>query len=290
VEQLFKIDVAELFVPKLSLAEVLIRGFLAYAGLTLLLRIIPKRQVSRTSVGDILFVVLVGGIAVEALVKHAESLPDFLLLLLTVMLLSYASDRLAFRYRSFRRLVHEPPTCLIRDGKVLEENLRRELMSEEDLMRQLRRQDVDDPSKVKEAQLEGDGEISVVTRQGDGDTGRPTTAPTEECGGGDDEGADGPPERLASCDPRLTGRLPAEHPNGDGKAGAVPPADEKPPKDASEEPELTAFLAAAEKLQAKLHWHQEQVATFKEALARHGVRLKPPKSSMRTEGSEPGVE
>jgi uncharacterized membrane protein YcaP (DUF421 family) len=288
VEYFLTLDAAELFAPKMSLPEVLVRGLLAYAGLMLLLRVLPKRQVSRTSMGDILFVVLVGGIAVEALVKTAASLPDFLLLLLTVMLLSYACDRLAFRYRGFRRLVQEPPTCLIRDGKVLKDNLRREMVTDEDLMRELRRQDIDDPARVKEAQLEADGEISVVKKPEGGARGRPATAPREECDDGACARPAGQPDRPSGWEPERNGWLGPEHLNGGRSERAERPTPE-PPEDTGEEPELAAFLAAVEKLRARLHWHQEQVAKLKEALARHGVRYKP-LTERRRDGPGPKEE
>jgi len=43
--------------------------------------------------------------------------------------------------------------------------MRRELITEEELMSHIRQQGVDDLSQVREAYLEGDGRISVVTYQ-----------------------------------------------------------------------------------------------------------------------------
>ena len=42
-------------------------------------------------------------------------------------------------------------------------NMRRELITENELMCQLRRQGVDNIAKVKAAYIEGDGHISVIT-------------------------------------------------------------------------------------------------------------------------------
>lgn len=155
----------ELFVLKLSIAEVIVRATLLYFGLCLLLRIIPKRQVGKSSLTDLLFVILIGSFTADAISKDAETVTDYFVVMLLVMLLAYAFDSLAYRYRWFRRLMLEPPTCLIKDGRLLKGNLRREMISEDDLMRELRREDVDNPAKVKEAYLEADGEISVVKKE-----------------------------------------------------------------------------------------------------------------------------
>jgi uncharacterized membrane protein YcaP (DUF421 family) len=243
-------DWASIFLPTMSLPEILVRGALVYLALCLLIRVIPKRHAGRSSISDMLFVVLIAGIAVDGIAKKAESLPDFFLVLLTVFLWSFLLDWLAFRFPRLRPLIEEPPTCLIRDGRILQANLRRELVTEEELKAQLRRQDVDDLSKVKEALLEADGEISVVTKANGDTSGTAPTSPTEETSPCKDE-----PAPVAAH--RLNGH---RHPE--------PPAED-------DEDELEAFLAAAERLEAKLAWHQQQaadhqarVAKFREALKR----------------------
>lgn len=181
MEYLYALDFSALFIPKMSLLEIILRGTIAYLGLCVLLRIIPKRQIGRSSISDILFVVLIGGITVDPLTKRAESLTDWFLMLATILLLSYACNALGYRFRWFRMLIQEPPTCLIRGGVILKGNLRREMISEEDLMRELRREGVENPAHVLEAHLEADGEISVVKKQGFFSR-KSLTSPKVECG------------------------------------------------------------------------------------------------------------
>lgn len=51
---------------------------------------------------------------------------------------------------------------LIRDGKVLEQNLDKEMLTEEELQSQLRLHEVENYAAVKRATLEGDGRLSVI--------------------------------------------------------------------------------------------------------------------------------
>ena len=201
MERWVQLDWVELLTLKMSVAEVVVRGVAVYFGLCVLLRVVPKRQAGKAGITDLLFVILLGGIAVDSIAKQAESLADYFAVLVTVLLVGYGMDRLAFKYRWFRNLVLEPPTCLIRDGQVLRGNLRREMVTEEDLMSQLRRQDVDDPSAVKEAYLEADGEISVIRRQAGAAPGRSITTPRSEACADTDA-----PEPVAP-DHRLNGTL-----------------------------------------------------------------------------------
>jgi uncharacterized membrane protein YcaP (DUF421 family) len=56
---------------------------------------------------------------------------------------------------------------LVRNGQLLRRNMRRELITEEELMTQLRLQGVEDLGSVRKACMEGDGQISVVKANGD---------------------------------------------------------------------------------------------------------------------------
>ena len=62
--------------------------------------------------------------------------------------------------------MHPPALPLIRDGRVLRRNLEQELITDDELLSQLRLQGVRDVSDVAEAYMEGDGRISVIERDG----------------------------------------------------------------------------------------------------------------------------
>ena len=58
----------------------------------------------------------------------------------------------------------EPPALpLVRDGRILHRNLRREFITIDELRAKLREHGVEDVAEVKTARLESDGEISVLT-------------------------------------------------------------------------------------------------------------------------------
>jgi uncharacterized membrane protein YcaP (DUF421 family) len=61
-----------------------------------------------------------------------------------------------------RWLLLGSPVRLVRDGRPDLRNLKRELMSMEDLRSRLRQQGIDDLAAIKDAWLESDGEISVI--------------------------------------------------------------------------------------------------------------------------------
>jgi uncharacterized membrane protein YcaP (DUF421 family) len=80
---------------------------------------------------------------------------------------SYALDWLSYHSSLAHKLMHPKPVALIQDGRVLEDNLRHELMTESQLRCQLRQNGVRDPAEVAEAIMEGSGQISVIKKQSD---------------------------------------------------------------------------------------------------------------------------
>ena len=61
-----------------------------------------------------------------------------------------------------RRFVHPDRKALVTNGRVLRKAIMEELMTEEELMTQLRLNGVETVEEVKSAYLEGNGEVSVI--------------------------------------------------------------------------------------------------------------------------------
>lgn len=166
-EALANIDWQALFVPSVPVLETIIRGTLVYLALFALLRLVLKREAGALGVTDLLVVVLIADAAQNAMANDYRSIPDGILLVATIILWSYALDWLSYRSPRFARLIQPAPLLLVQDGVMLRRNLRRELITEDELMSSLRRQGVADLSEVRRAYMEPDGRISVLRRSED---------------------------------------------------------------------------------------------------------------------------
>ncbi len=159
----FRIHWERVFVPDIPL-ELVLRGSLFYLALFALLRFVLKREAGALGIADLLVVVLIADAAQNGMAADYTSLPDGLVLVGTIVFWSYALDWLGYRFPRVRRFVQPRPLLLVKDGRLLRRNLRRELISEDELLSQLRLQGCDDLAAVKAAYMEGDGRISVVRR------------------------------------------------------------------------------------------------------------------------------
>lgn len=160
------IDWQGMFGAKMSYLELILRGTLMYLGLFTLLRVILKRETGQVGIADILMVTLLADAAQNGMAGSYDSVPEGLVLVGTIIFWSFALDWLGYRFRTIGRFVHPPPLLLVRDGHLLRRNMRKELITEEELMAALREQGVEDVSKVREAFMEGDGQISVLSDEG----------------------------------------------------------------------------------------------------------------------------
>jgi uncharacterized membrane protein YcaP (DUF421 family) len=92
-----------------------------------------------------------------------RAITDGLILVATIIGWEYVIDLLTFHNPTLRRLIDHQPLPVIQNGKINHRNLKRELMTEEDLLSQIRLKGVDDVIQVRQSFIEGDGHVSVIT-------------------------------------------------------------------------------------------------------------------------------
>ena len=157
-------DIVKAFTPDVSLFELVIRGAVMYFSIFILLRVILRGRTSAVTMSDLIVMVMISDAAQNAMSSTYTSVTDGLVLVLTIVLCSFSVDWLAFRFPIVRNFVHPERTTLVMDGRLLRKALADELMTEGELMSQLRLHEVEELEDVKAAYLEGNGEVSVIKR------------------------------------------------------------------------------------------------------------------------------
>jgi uncharacterized membrane protein YcaP (DUF421 family) len=158
------IDWKAIFLPDIPLIEIVVRGSIMYLALFILLRVILKRQSGTLGITDLLLITLLADASQNGMAGDYKSLPNGILLVATIIFWDFALDWLSYKSPGFQRLIESPPLLLVKNGQLLRRNMRKELITDEDLLMQLREQGISDISKVKEAYMESDGHISVVEK------------------------------------------------------------------------------------------------------------------------------
>jgi uncharacterized membrane protein YcaP (DUF421 family) len=170
MDSLSGIDWQSAFVPTVSLLEVVLRGTFVYLLLFFVLRVL-RREAGALGISDLLVVVLIADAAQNAMSSEYKSLTEGAVLVGTIVLWDYSLDWLGYRFPAVGRLLRPAPLPLVKDGRALRRNMRKEMVSMEELMSLLREQGVEHLSEVKKCCLEGDGQISVIKKESGGDEG-----------------------------------------------------------------------------------------------------------------------
>lgn len=161
---LFGVDWQQVFVSDTPLLEIFVRGTLMYLGLFIILRVIMKREAGTIGISDLLVVALLADAAQNGMADDYHSVTDGLLLVLTIVGWSYVLDWIGYRFPRFRHLIHPSALPLVKDGQLMRRNMRKELISEEELRGLVRQHGLEDFSNIHRAYLEEDGRLSVIQK------------------------------------------------------------------------------------------------------------------------------
>jgi uncharacterized membrane protein YcaP (DUF421 family) len=157
-------DVGAAFTPDVSLFEMVVRGVVVYLGIFVLLRVILRGRLGTMTTSDLLVLVLIADGASNAMTADYHSITDGIVLVATLIGMSFVMDWLGFHVPFLEGFVHPQRKALVLNGRVLRKTLASELMTEQELMTQLRLGGAEEIEDVKAAYLEGNGEISVIKR------------------------------------------------------------------------------------------------------------------------------
>lgn len=161
---MFNIDYGRIFLPSVPILEIVIRGTVMYLVLFALLRLMMKRIGGMINLGDILLVALVAAAVQNSIARENQSIMDGLILVTTIGFWSYILDWMGHRYPAFQRIYNPPALLLVKDGRMIHRNMRKELITEDELMGHVRKSGLRNLKEVKEAFMEGDGSITVIKK------------------------------------------------------------------------------------------------------------------------------
>jgi uncharacterized membrane protein YcaP (DUF421 family) len=152
-----------ILVPDISIAEKLLRSVVVYTFLLVAFRLSGKRQLGQLSAFDLVVLLIISNVVQNAVIGNDNSLGGGLIGATTILLLNLLVAYVTFRFRRADRVIEHSPTVLVRHGRILRDNLRRERLGPRDLRAALRHHGVVSIRDIRYAFLEEDGHVSVIT-------------------------------------------------------------------------------------------------------------------------------
>ena len=139
-------------------------GILAYGGLIILLRASGKRTLSKMNAFDFIVTVALGSTLATVLLSKDVALTDGLLAFALLIFLQYFITWLSVRSKSFSKLIKAEPKLLVYEGKYLKDAMKKERITEEEVLAALREKGISNLSDVDAVVLETEGNLSVIQK------------------------------------------------------------------------------------------------------------------------------
>ena len=144
--------------------ELVLRAFIVYVFLLVLLRLTGKRQVGQLAPFDLVLLLVLSNAVQNSMNAGDNSLVGGLISAATLVGLNYGVGYATFRNKKLETLVEGQPEIIIHNGRVYEDVMRRAQLTHHELNAALRQAGCTCPEEVQAALLENNGSISVVPR------------------------------------------------------------------------------------------------------------------------------
>ena len=156
-----------LFETWFGLVRIVVVGTAAYAALVLILRVSGKRTLAKLNAFDLVVTVALGSTLATVLLSKSVALADGLLGFTLLVGLQYAVAWLSVRSPRFGAVVKSEPSLLLHRGRFLDGAMRRQRITQEEVVSALRSSSLARPGDAAAVVLETDGSLSVVRAAGE---------------------------------------------------------------------------------------------------------------------------
>lgn len=155
-----------LFDSWIGIGRVLLVGSLAYLALVLILRVAGKRTLSKLNAFDLVVTVALGSTLATILLSKDVALVEGVVAFALLVFLQYVMAWWSVRSQRFETLIKAEPTLLVRSGQFLEQAMRQQRITREEVEAAMRGAGASAPVDVAAVVLETDGSISVIAEAG----------------------------------------------------------------------------------------------------------------------------
>ena len=144
--------------------DIALRALFLYAFVVFLMRVIGRRELSTLSAVDLVLLVVLGDAIQQGLTQDDYSVTGALIAVSTFALLQVCTSYVSFRFGFLRRVLEGEPVVIIEDGKLIERNLRRERLTEDEIAEEMRTQQIASVEDVEWGILESSGSMSFIPK------------------------------------------------------------------------------------------------------------------------------
>lgn len=160
--------------------DIVLRATVMFFILFLLIRLLGKRELGQMTPFELVVLVVLGDLIQQGVTHNDFSLTGATLAICTFAFWALVLSWTAYLFPRAKDLLEGTPRVIVRDGQVVEENLRRDRLTRDEILSEMRLAGIGRMSDVAWAILEPQGKMSFIKKDGH-------ASPQQ-----DDDGAAGP--------------------------------------------------------------------------------------------------
>ena len=145
--------------------SIFLKTFIMYVILLCGMRILGKRQLGELEISELTSTILISEIASAPITNTDISILEATVPLFVIIFFEFASSILLSRFTKLKNIFSVSPSALIFKGKINQKEMRKNRISPEELISELRLKNITDPSHVEYAILEQNGKLSVFEKK-----------------------------------------------------------------------------------------------------------------------------
>ena len=144
----------------------IIRTVLLYAFIIFAIRLMGKRQISDMQPSELVVTMVISDIASLPMQNTSQPLLSGIVPVLVLVAMEVTVSVLMMKSRRLRKLICGSPVVVIADGKLLQSEMKRLRLTVDDLIAQLRQQNIFSLDDVQYCIMETNGVLSVLEKPG----------------------------------------------------------------------------------------------------------------------------
>ncbi len=148
----------------LPVSGFLIRAVIIYIYMFLIVKVLGQRSIGTVQPIDFIFGVIIGDVLGEPLAAGETPLAGPIAAAATISAFHLSLSYIALKTPRFRRIIEDEPLIIIKNGRILEKEMKKAKLTVESLLTDLRIMGASDLKEVDYAVLESNGQISVIKK------------------------------------------------------------------------------------------------------------------------------
>ncbi len=145
----------------MDLVSVIIRTVFFYIFVLIIMRIMGKREIAKLSIQDLVVSLLIAELVAIAIENYKDSILLTIIPIIILLFFEISAGFLSLKFNKFRNFIEGKPSLIINRGIINYKEMLKQRYSLDDLLLELRNNNIKDLKDVEYAVLENNGHLNI---------------------------------------------------------------------------------------------------------------------------------